>query len=96
MANQLSMAQVHTIQVLLGQGWSRRRIAQELGIHRDTVAQYARLARAGPDPAGSDAVSKPAKVITGSDPAITEESRSRCGPFREVIELKLQQGLSVQ
>jgi transposase len=110
MANQLSMAQVHAIQVLLDQGWSRRKIAEELGIHRDTVARYARLARAGPGLAGSEGGSKPAKVITGSDgdnqpspatgaaPVTTGEatSRSRCEPFREIILGELEQGLSAQ
>jgi transposase len=67
MANQLKMAQIQAIQVLLDQNWSQRRIARELGIHRDTVARYVRLAREGPvlDRPGSP--SKPAKVITGSD-----------------------------
>lgn len=108
MANRLRMVQVQTIQVLLDRGWSRRRIARELGIHRDTVARYARRVRAGPGLAGSPGGSKPAKVITGSGgetrpdppggsvPVVTAGGRSRCAPFREVIELKLQQGLSAQ
>ena len=37
MANQLSMAQRETVLALLGQGWSRRKIARELGLHRETV-----------------------------------------------------------
>jgi hypothetical protein len=41
MANVLKMAKVHSIQVLHARGWSRRRIARELGIHR--------VARAVPD-----------------------------------------------
>jgi transposase len=32
----------------------------------------------------------------GSDPVIAGESRSRCAPFREIIELKCEQGLSAQ
>ena len=43
MANCLRMAMVHSIQVLLERGWSRRRIARELGIDRETVGRYARL-----------------------------------------------------
>jgi hypothetical protein len=95
MANQLKMAQVHAIQVLREQGWSRRRIARELGIHRETIARYLRLARAGPPSAAAGCQAKPAKVITGSDGAtgappgqtMTREpwSRSRCEPFRQVI-----------
>lgn len=45
MANQLKMAMVQAIIGLLEQGWSHRRIARELGIHRETVARYDRLRR---------------------------------------------------
>ena len=72
MANQLKMAKVHAIRVLRERGWSYRRIARELGIHRETVTRCLALARGSP--------SKPAKVITGSP-----GSRSRCEPFREMI-----------
>ena len=44
MANVLKMAKVHSIQVLHARGWSQRRIARELGIHRETVARYVQLA----------------------------------------------------
>lgn len=47
MANYLGMAQVHAIQALRVRGWSFRRIGRELGVHRDTVARYVRLAEAG-------------------------------------------------
>jgi transposase len=106
MANQLRMAQVHAIQVLRDQGWSQRRIARELGLHRDTVARYLRARREGPCPDMPDPAAKPAKVITGSeDPTGVEfgrgmggesTSRSRCEPFREIILGKLEQGLSAQ
>lgn len=66
MANLLKMAEQQAIVALIQRGWSQRRIARELGIHRETVGRYIRLARGHPagDPAGPD--SKPAKVITGS------------------------------
>jgi len=111
MANQLKMAQVHAIQVLRDQGWSQRQIARELGIHRDTVARYLRLAREGSSADASGCPSKPAKVITGSavqnprrevsragrpNPPAQTTSRSRCDPFREVIVSMLEQGLSAQ
>ena len=52
MANRLKMAKVHAIQVLRSRGWSQRRIAQELGVHRDTGARYVReqAEAAGPGP----------------------------------------------
>jgi transposase len=178
MANLLKVAVVHTILTLRQQGWSLRRIARQVGIHRETVARYVRLAQAadgqnrpevipgsdgpkpanaplgspgcangiipaepgcGPDggpafialrptadadtldpaagqdkallasnlsgPAGPDGTggihpgtacslppaAEPAKVIPG-EPA----SRSRCEPFRSLILVKLEQGLSAQ
>ena len=48
MANQLKMAKVHSIQTLHARGWSQRRIARELGIHRETVARYVQRAQHDP------------------------------------------------
>ncbi len=89
------MAKVSAIIGLLEQGWRYRRIARELGVHRETVARYDRLRLA------SD--SKPAKVTPGSDdPAAlifgslraTSVSRSQCEPCLSTIEGKLEQELS--
>ena len=54
MANQLKMADIQAILALHGHGWSSRRIARELGIHRGTVSHYVRQAD-----------SKPASAPTG-------------------------------
>ena len=78
MSNHLSMARSAQIHELHRLGWSQRRIALELGIHRESVSRYLRLGEAAgppgpPKPAkvntGSEAEndSKPAKVIAGSD-----------------------------
>lgn len=40
MANQLSMAEVHSIETLRKTGTSRREIARLLGLHRETVGKY--------------------------------------------------------
>ena len=40
MANQLKMAEIQSILTLRTRGWSFRRIARELGVHRETVARY--------------------------------------------------------
>ena len=59
MAIRLKMAAVSAIRTLLERGWSYRKIARELAIHRETVGRYAReLADGG--------ASKPAKVTAGS------------------------------
>lgn len=66
MANQLKVADVLAIRALLERGWSQRRIARELGVHRETVARYAR----GPGPVpvgGGPEAPKPAKAPPGSD-----------------------------
>ena len=105
MANQLKVATVHSILTLRERGWSYRRIARELGIHRDTVSRYVKLAteeaEAGDSLPGSGnskpakpahrvGHSKPANPPTGSGPSST------CEPFREAILTKLEQGLSYQ
>ena len=40
MANLLKMALIESIFTLHERGWSARRIARELGIHRETVARH--------------------------------------------------------
>ena len=42
MANLLKMAVIESIVTLRQRGWSLRRIARELGIHRETVARHLR------------------------------------------------------
>jgi len=92
MANELKMATVDAILTLRQLGWSRRRIARELGVNRETVARYVDTRQAGSKPAtnpppGSEAVSAPC----GGNPPGPD---SQCEPFRQVIEDKLKQGLS--
>lgn len=69
MANRLKMAITNTILGLLAQGWSRRKIARELGVHRETVGRYAQLQPANSltstaQAAGPEIVSKPATQAT--------------------------------
>ena len=79
MANQLRMALIDSIFTLQQRGWSARRIAQELGIDRETVARYLkqRLAESKPAiaPLGSalDAAdSKPAIALLGSEAVLAD------------------------
>ena len=83
MANQLEMAKVNAVLKLRERGWSFRRIARELGVHRETVARHVHEHQ-------RDA-SKPAKAPPGSGP-----SQSACQPYRELILAKLDLGLSAK
>ena len=44
MVNEVKMGVRDAILGLFGQGWSRRRIARELGVDRKTVARHIKLA----------------------------------------------------
>src|SRR5258708_18571740 len=75
--NQLKMDIQLTIGTLSRGGWSQRRIARELGIDRETVARYRRLARqaGAPKPAippvGSELVQTPNPAIVPPGPKVT-------------------------
>ncbi len=82
--NQLKMDIQLAINTLSRNGWSQRRIARELGVDRETVARYRKLAHQAQEPkpaivpAGSEAVqqSNPAISPTGSEPATSSVSDS--------------------
>ena len=66
MTNRLKMAKVNAVLRLHSQGWSHRRIAAHLGIHRETVSRYLAGFSADTDVAGDESEnSKPAKAPTG-------------------------------
>jgi len=102
MANYLKMAKISTIQQLRKRGWSKRRIARELGVDRGTVDKYLASRGQGSKPAtnapiGSD--SKPATkapIGSGQDYRRRHGPPSRCEPFRELIQAKVARGLSAQ
>jgi transposase len=108
MSNVLKVSLQTTIYGLADRGWSQRRIARELGIDRETVGRYLRLAK-GSKPAistpgsGGDRESKPAILTVGAEegretkPAISTAGRkSQCEPWTEVILAKVEVGLSAQ
>lgn len=94
------MADISSIEALLARGWSHRKIARELGLHRETVGRHATLLGCS--------VSKPAKVTAGSDSPPSPEPkpakvtagsatrRSLCEAYRASIEGKLDHGLHAQ
>jgi transposase len=93
--NQLNVSLQHSITTLAAQGWSRRRIARELDIDRETVGRYLELAESKPaiSLTGSDEglISKPAIVLTG-----LAGRQSLCVPLQEVIQRAVHAGLSAQ
>jgi transposase len=101
MANRLTMATIHAIESLYASGHSGRRIAELLNVDRGTVAKYlAQLQNPPNAPTGSAAPNDGSDPIPPSEPTQSEPSRpgptSVCEPFRDVIEAKLEQGLSAQ
>lgn len=94
--NELNVNLQHSILVLSANGWSRRRIARELGINRETVGRYLRLAQSNPaiSTLGSepDPDSKPAISTAESTPG----RQSLCEPYSRIIEAAVAVGLSAQ
>jgi transposase len=97
MSNVLRVSLQTTIYSLADRGWSQRRIARELGINRETVGRYLRLAENA----------KPAILTPGFEgsteakPAISTAGKSvgrksQCEPLAEVILAKVEVGLSAQ
>jgi transposase len=94
MANILQMNQQQSIATLAKQGWSIRRIARELKLHRRTVKQYF------PPP---ETDSKCTTISTaGNDPKCTISTTGKmgrkcgCSSHAKLIEEKFEQGLSAQ
>jgi transposase len=85
MAHRLKMAKIHAIEELLRLGWSCRRISRELGVNRETVSRYQKLGD-----------SKPAISTPGSEGLTACGRKSHCEPYRELIEQKIDSGLSGQ
>ena len=95
--NQLNVSLQHSITTLAAHGWSHRRIARELGIHRETVGRHLRLAGSKPAKvlagSASDPAAKPAIPLTG---CLAAGRQSLCVPLQSVIESAVQAGLSAQ
>jgi transposase len=67
-ANLLKMAIVQSILSFHAQGWSARRIARTLGVHRDTVSRYVRAASSA-EPKPANAPILPGRLPDDSRPA---------------------------
>ncbi len=109
--NELKLDLQQAIVRLQEKGWSRRAIARELGIHRETVGRYLRLCAkpASELPAGSARENEAEGTLAGhesADPAGLKPAQVAAGPaaasrslsarWAEKILAKLDAGLSAQ
>jgi IS30 family transposase len=94
MSNSLKVSLQATIYSLDDRGWSRRRIARELGIDRETVGRHLRLAKPAISTAGFEEIPevKPAISTVGNGAG----RKSQCEPLAAVIMAKAELGLSAQ
>lgn len=92
--NRLAVSLQQSIITLHERGWSARRIARELGLHRETVGREVKRSKPAKVTTGSETEveSKPAKVTTGSE----SRSRSQCEEWRTMITESLEVGLSAR
>jgi len=94
MANRLTMAKINAIRTLHSTGHSNRKIAELLGVHRETVGRYVRPAGAEnrPNaPSGSEG-----SEAGGLPPPAPSGPPSECASYRQAILAKLDQGLSAR
>ena len=96
MANRIKVAVSQTILTLHAQGWSFRRIARTLGIHRETVSRYVRAEMAKPASNPTPGSEGPQEPKPANPTAGNSGPKSSCDPYRDEIEAKLRQGLSGQ
>jgi len=96
--NQLKVNQQQSIVALREQGWSKRRIARELGLDRKTVRRHLAAAALSKSPTNPQTGSDPKSPTpqTGSLTLGGAGPDSLCEPWKEVIEAALAAGLSVQ
>jgi len=96
--NQLNVSLQHSITTPAIKGWSARKIARELGVHRETVGRYLLPTTSKSKPANppiglaNPSDPKPANVPPGSNAG----RASQCAPLSGVIEQGLLAGLSAQ
>lgn len=101
MSNVLKVSEQEAIKSLKERGWSQRRIAQELGLNRRTVARYGSKCTGQVTPGsggpgmGSDAAGWEPKCTREVTPGAARV-RSACEEYREWIQEKVGQGLSAQ
>ena len=93
--HQLKVNQQQTIAALTQQGWSKRRIARELGLDRATVRKYAKGAEPATNPTPGSTTASDSKPATNPAPG-GSGPESSCRPWRQRIEKAWKAGLSIQ
>lgn len=99
MANYLKVSMQETIKVLHEKGWSKRRIARELGVNRRTVTRYIakKDSKRSISTAGSGLEND---VLTNSKRSISTAGasgrKSLCSDYHDYIEERLKLNLSAQ
>ena len=111
MSNVLKVSHQEAIRGLHQKGWSKRRIARELGIHRQTVNRYSeegsKCTGISIPGSGEERDSKCTTIsisgsesVVGREPAVSIAGRlgrkSWCEPFEAAIKSKMEVGLSSQ
>jgi len=104
--NQLKVNEQQTIVALHEKGWSKRKIARELGLDRVTVRKYLAAAKSPTPHTGSemDGEAKSPTLQAGCESSAESKSprvqtgsaSSLCAPWREQIGKALEAGFSVQ
>lgn len=103
MANILKVNEQAIVYQLSQKGWSQRKIARELGLHRHTVSKYCQGLTAGLGPCAG----KPDSKCTISTPSSSDQNvpfrppaksgrQSSCEPYLEWISRKVEAGLSAR
>ena len=112
MSNVLKVSLQEAIRCLHEKGWGQRRIARELGVHRNTVKGYiegglkcttqstiAPIAGADPKCTSISTAGSGGGAGQLCEVEVVDAKRGRqslCEPFREVVESKVHAGLSAQ
>ena len=94
MSNVLKVSLLAAIYSLHDKGWSRRRIARELGLNRETVGRYLGLAKPAISTTGFEEPCQGKPAISTAGP--TAGRKSQCEPLAEAILAKVEVGLSAQ
>jgi IS30 family transposase len=91
MSNVLKVSLLAAIYSLHDKGWSRRRIARELGLNRETVGRYLRLAKPAISATGFEELCQAKPAISTTGPSAGR--KSQCEPLAEAILAKVEVGL---